>query len=42
MTEEQDNNSEESRNEDSKADAIAATGIIFALVAMVVFWVSNQ
>lgn len=30
------------RNADSKADAYAALGIILALVAMVIFWVSNQ
>jgi|TARA_B110000263_G_scaffold101913_1_gene89221 hypothetical protein len=33
---------DELRNADSKADAYAALGIILALVAMVVFWVSNQ
>ena len=33
---------DELRNSDSKADAYAALGIILALVAMVVFWVSNQ
>ena len=33
---------DELRNADSKTDAYAALGIILALVAMVVFWVSNQ
>lgn len=33
---------DELRNADSKADAYAALGIILALVAMVIFWVSNQ
>ena len=30
------------RQEDSKLDAIAAVIIIFSLVAIAVFWVSNQ
>ena len=30
------------RKEDSKLDAIAAVVIILSLVAIVVFWVSNQ
>ncbi len=30
------------RQEDSKLDAIAAVVIILSLVAIVVFWVSNQ
>ena len=30
------------RQEDSKLDAIAALVIILSLVAIVVFWVSNQ
>tara|TARA_Y100000766_G_scaffold220870_1_gene192982 strand:- start:417 stop:548 length:132 start_codon:yes stop_codon:yes gene_type:complete len=30
------------REEDSKLDAIAAVVIILSLVAMAVFWVSNQ
>tara|TARA_B110000014_G_C19687249_1_gene360246 strand:+ start:438 stop:566 length:129 start_codon:yes stop_codon:yes gene_type:complete len=30
------------KEKDSKLDAIAAVGIIFSLLAMVVFWVSNQ
>jgi hypothetical protein len=33
---------DELRNADSKVDAYAALGIILALVAMVIFWVSNQ
>jgi hypothetical protein len=33
---------DELRNADSKADAYAALGIILALLAMVIFWVSNQ
>ena len=33
---------DELRKADSKADAYAALGIILALVAMVIFWVSNQ
>jgi hypothetical protein len=33
---------DELRNADSKADAYAALGIILVLVAMVIFWVSNQ
>ena len=33
---------ENMRQEDSKLDAIAAVVIIFSLVAIVVFWVSNQ
>ena len=38
-----DNNElDEQRDADSKADAVAALGIILALVAIVVFWVSNQ
>tara|TARA_B110000116_G_scaffold225895_1_gene206075 strand:- start:471 stop:593 length:123 start_codon:yes stop_codon:yes gene_type:complete len=40
MTDNEDQ--DELRNADSKADAYAALGIILALVAMVVFWVSNQ
>jgi len=30
------------KEKDSKLDAIAAVGIIFSLLAMAVFWVSNQ
>ena len=30
------------RQEDSKLDAIAAVAIILSLVAIAVFWVSNQ
>ena len=33
---------DEQRDADSKADAFAELGIILALVAIVVFWVSNQ
>ena len=33
---------ENMRQEDSKLDAIAAVVIILSLVAIVVFWVSNQ
>jgi hypothetical protein len=33
---------ENMRKEDSKLDAIASVVIIFSLVAIVVFWVSNQ
>ena len=40
MTDNEDQ--DELRNADSKADAYAALGIILALVAMVIFWVSNQ
>ena len=36
------NEQDEHRDADSKADAVAALGIILALVAIVVFWVSNQ
>ena len=36
------NEQDEQRESDSKADAVAALGIILALVAIVVFWVSNQ
>ena len=32
----------EMREEDSKLDAIAAVVIILSLVAIAVFWVSNQ
>ena len=30
------------KEKDSKLDAIAAVGIIFSLLTMAVFWVSNQ
>ena len=33
---------ENMRKEDSKLDAIASVVIIFSLVAIAVFWVSNQ
>ena len=36
------NEQDDQRDADSKADAVAALGIILALVAIVVFWVSNQ
>jgi len=36
------NEQDEQRDADSKADAFAALGIILSLVAIVVFWVSNQ
>ena len=36
------NEQDELREADSKADAVAALGIILTLVAIVVFWVSNQ
>ena len=36
------NEQDDQRDADSKADDVAALGIILALVAIVVFWVSNQ
>ena len=36
------NEQDEQRDADLKADAVAAVGISLALVAIVVFWVSNQ
>lgn len=37
-----DQEKENMRQEDSKLDAIAAVVIILSLVAIAVFWVSNQ
>ena len=42
MNEHSEEEKELMKEKDSKIDAIAAVGIIFYLLAMAVFWVSNQ
>ena len=42
MNEHTEEEKEIMKEKDSKLDGIAAVGIIFSLLAMVVFWVSNQ
>ncbi len=42
MNEHSEEEKELMNEKDSKLDAIAAVGIIFSLLAMAVFWVSNQ
>ena len=42
MNEHSEEEKELMKEKDSKLDAIAAGGIIFSLLAIAVFWVSNQ
>ena len=42
MNEHSEEEKELMKEKDSKLDAIAVVGIIFSLLAMAVFWVSNQ
>ena len=42
MNEHTEEEKEAMKEKDSKLDCIAAVGIILSLLAMVVFWVSNQ
>ena len=42
MNEHTEEEKESMKEKDSKLDGIAAVGIILSLLAMAVFWVSNQ
>ncbi len=42
MNEHTEEEKEAMKEQDSKLDGIAAVGIILSLLAMAVFWVSNQ
>ena len=42
MNEHSEEEKELMKEKDSKLDAIAAVGIILSLLAMAVFWVTNQ